>query len=544
MPLTQTRWPFFAALVIGGLAIAVFCYAILANPRGEAVPASGGHYVEGVLRAPERINPLFAGTNQTDADVAALVFSGLVRLRPDGTPEPDLAERWEVSNNGQNYVFHLRDGVEWHDGTPFDAEDVLFTFRAIADPGFKGDAVLSHLMQGVVISARDPLTVEFKLEQTYAPFLTYLSVGILPRHLLQGLEPNQLFNAPFNARPVGTGPYMFAGQTSDGIELASNPTYYLGPPLISTLEFRVYSDATSLAAALRAHSVDGVLFRADAQPALAEIVRGDQGIAPHQLTATSYFTIYLDARAAQFLQTNVRRALMQAINVQSLIDDVADGAGVAAGVGIPSQSWAHTDVTLPAFDPGAAARSLELAGWSRGRDGIRRTDAARLSFTLSTTNDPQRIALAESIAGQWRAIGAEVQVQPLDAGSYIDDVLLPRNFQAALVAVDPGPDPDPYPFWHSSQIAPPGRNLADHIDQRIDDVLQRGRQTTDPARRKDLYELFAGYLIPAMPAIPLFAPTSTYAQSSRTHGFSETLLFTPAARFANVHQWYIATRVE
>ena len=544
MPFTQTRWPFFATLVIGGLAVAVFSYATLANPRGEAVPASGGHYVEGVMRAPERINPLFASTNQTDSDVAALVFSGLVRLRADGAPEPDLAERWEVSNNGQNYVFHLRAGVEWQDGAEFDAEDVVFTFRAIADPGFKGDAVLSQLMQGVVISARDPLTVEFKLEQTYAPFLTYLSVGILPKHLLQGFDPNQLFNAPFNARPVGTGPYVFASQTSSGVELTSNPTYYLGPPRISTLEFRVFSDATLLAAALRAHAVDGALFSPDAQPEFAGIVKDDKKYAPHQLTSTSYFTIYLDSTAAQFAQTDVRRALMQAINVQSLIDDAAGGGGIPAEVGIPKDSWAHTDVTLPPFDPGAAARSLELAGWSRGRDGVRRTDAARLAFTLSTTNDPRRVALAENIASQWRAIGADVQVQPLDAGSYIDDVLLPRKFQAALVAVDPGPDPDPYPFWHSSQIAPPGRNLADHNDQRIDDVLQRGRQSTDPARRRDLYELFAGYLIPAMPTIPLFAPTYTYAQSVRVHGLSDTLLFTPAARFANVYQWYIATRRE
>jgi peptide/nickel transport system substrate-binding protein len=543
LPLTQTRWPFFATLVIGGLAIATFAYATLANPRGEAVPASGGHYVEGVLRAPERINPLFAGTNQTDTDVASLVFSGLVRLRADGTPEPDLAERWEVSNNGQNYVFHLRNGVEWQDGEPFDAEDVVFTFRAIADPGFKGDAVLSQLMQGVVISERDPLTVEFKLEQTYAPFLTYLSVGILPKHLLAGLDPNQLFNAPFNARPIGTGPYVFGGQNGSGVQLTSNPTYYLGPPLVSTLEFRVFADATALAAAMRARAVDGALFSPNAQPDIASVVKGNPAYAAHQLASTSYFSVYMDANAPQFAQTEVRRALMQAINVQALIDDAA-GAGVPAEVGIPRQSWAHSDVTLPPFDPGAAARALEYAGWSRGRDGVRRNDATRLSFTLSTTSDPRRVALAQDIAGQWRAIGADVTVQPLDASSYIDEVLLPRKFEAALVAVDPGPDPDPYPFWHSTQIPPPGRNLADHRDTRIDDVLQRGRQNTDPARRKELYELFAGYLIPAMPAIPLYAPTYTYAQSARVHGFGDTLLFTPAARFASAYQWYIATRRE
>jgi peptide/nickel transport system substrate-binding protein len=544
LPLTQTRWPFFAALVIGGLAIAIFWYAVLANPRGEAVPASGGHYVEGVLRAPERINPLFTGPNQTDADIASLVFSGLVRLGPDGTPQPDLAERWEVTNNGQSYVFHLRDGVAWHDGAAFDADDVVFTFRAIADPGFKGDPSLAQLMQGVVVSARDPLTVEFKLEQTYAPFLAYLTVGILPQHLLQGLDPNQLFNAPFNARPVGTGPYTFKGRTTSGIELAANPTYYLGPPLISTFEFRTFSDATSLASALRAHSVDGELLSADSPAVLAKVVEGDAWFTRHDLTATSYFTVYLDTRAPQFEQKEVRQALLQGINVQSLIDDAAGAAGVPSEVGIPKQSWAHSDVTLPPFDPGAAARALELAGWSRGRDGIRRKGDARLAFALSTTNDARRVALAQNIAAQWRAIGIDAHVQPLDASTYIDEVLLPRKFQAALVAVDPGPDPDPYPFWHSSQIAPPGRNLADYAETRIDEVLERGRQNTETARRKELYELFAGYLVAATPAIPLYAPVYTYVQSARVHSFSESLLFTPASRFANVQQWYIKTRVE
>ncbi len=544
MPLTQTRWPFFAALVIGSLAIGVFWYTILADPRGEAVPASGGHYVEGVLRAPERINPLFAGPNQTDADIASLVFSGLVRLGPDGTPQPDLAERWEVTNNGQDYVFHLRNGVAWQDGTAFDADDVVFTFRAVADPGFKGDPALSQLMQGVVVSARDPLTVEFKLEQTYAPFLAYLTVGILPQHLLQGLDPSQLFNAPFNARPVGTGPYAFKRRTDTGVELTSNSTYYQGPPLVSTFEFRVFADTTSLASALRAHTVDGTLLNAAEQPDLAKLAHDDAQFVRHQLTATSYFTVYLDTRSPQFELKEVRRALLQGINVESLIEDAAGGAGVPSEAGIPKQSWAHSDVEVPPFDPGAAARALELAGWSRDADGVRRKGDNRLSFSLSTTNDPHRMALANNIATQWRAIGVDAEVLPLDASSYIDGVLLPRKFQAALVAVDPGADPDPYPFWHSSQIAPPGRNLANYADPRIDEVLQRGRQNTDAARRTELYKLFADYLIGATPAIPLFAPVYTYAQSTRVRGFSDSLLFTPAARFANVQQWYIETRVQ
>jgi hypothetical protein len=208
----------------------------------------------------------------------------------------------------------------------------------------------------------------------------------------------------------------------------------------------------------------------------------DGRFALHDLVASAYNTVYLDTRAPLFSDDAVRLALWRGINPQSLIDDAAGGRGEPSDTGIPHRSWAYSPVEVPSFDPGAAASALEAAGWSRGRDGVRRKGDTRFAFTLSTTNDPQRVAVAENLARQWRAIGAEVEVEPLAASTFIDEHLLPRKFQAALVAVDPGPDPDPYPFWHSSQIAMPGRNLANYSDPSMDDVLERAR-TTDTARR-------------------------------------------------------------
>ncbi len=542
MPLSQTRWPLFAALLIGLVALSVFWYVVLDNPKGEAVPASGGQYTEGVLRAPERINPLFTAANQTDADLSALIFSGLVRLGPDGTPQPDLAERWEITANGQSYVFHLLRGVAWHDGEDFDAEDVVYTFNAIADPNFKGDPALAQLMQGVTVTARDPLTVEFKLEQTYAPFLAYLTVGILPKHLLRGLDANQLFNAPFNQQPVGTGPYRYARRTSNSIDLKANATYYLGPPKISTLSLEVFADDASLTAALRAQSIDGALLGAGVSRDDVDALAGDTQFAAHTLVAASYFTIEMDTRAPMFDDKDVRRALLQGINRQALIDAAAAGRGQPMTGVIPEQSWAFSPEEVPQFDPGAAASALERAGFSRDADGVRSKGDVRLSFSLATTNDPQRVAIAENVARQWKAIGVDAQVQPLSANSFVDEVLLPRKYQAALVVIDPGPDPDPYPFWHSSQIGAPGRNLANFADSRVDDALERARQTTDTARRKDLYSLFSGYLIQATPSIPLFSPAAVYVQRSRLRGFDERPLQTPSSRFANVNDWYVETR--
>jgi len=544
--LTHTRWPILGALVGGVAAVALLWYFVLANPKGEAVPASGGHYVEGVTRAPERINPLFAQANPTDADLASLIFAGLVRLGPDGTALPDLAERWEITGNGQSYVFYLRHGVAWQDDVdePLTADDVVFTFQAIADPAFKGDPALSQLMQGVVVTARDTYTVEFRLEQAYAPFLSYLSVGILPQHLLNGLDANQLYNDEFNAQPVGAGRYRLKARTRDSVILESNPTYYLGPPRISTMEFQIFPTDDALIAALRQREVDGAVLPPGTSRADLDFVAGMGSYAVHRMATTSLNLIYLDTRSPLFDDAHVRTALLQGINRQAVVDDAGGGLGRVAVAGIPQDSWAFTDIDVPEFNAGTAASALERAGWSRGRDGVRQKGGTRLAFELSTSDDPYRVAIAQNIARQWRAIGVDATVRPVDANTYIEGTLLPRQFAAAIVEIDPGPDPDPYPFWHSSQIVSPGRNLSSYNNPAMDDFLERGRQTTDVARRRELYELFAGMLIGDLPAIPLFAPEYAYVQSNRTQGFEPSLLFTRASRFENVNAWYINTRVK
>jgi peptide/nickel transport system substrate-binding protein len=545
MPLMHSRWPIFAALIAGVGAVMALWYGVLANPEGETVPASGGRYVEGVTVAPDRINPLFASANPTDRDLSELVFSGLIRLGPDGAPLPDLAERWEITGNGTTYVFYLRRGVAWHDGPDrrFDADDVLLTFDAITDPGFRGDPTLSSIFQDVVVTARDARTVEFKLPQPYAPFLSYLSVGILPAHLLEGLDADGLFNAPFNAQPVGTGPYRLAGRTERGAILQANTTYHFGPPRISTIEFRTFDDGGRLVEALRAGDVDGALFGPEAPVSDLKLLQDDSRFTSHALAGVSTNLIYFDVREPIFEDIAVRGALVQAINPRTLIDETAGGRGEPTDTTITDESWAYTEVEARGFNAGAAARALEIAGWSRGSDGVRRKDGVRLEFLLSTSNDPARVAIAENVARQWEAIDAAVTVQALDAATYVDEHLLGRQFQAALVEIDPGPDPDPYPFWHTSQLAAPGRNLTGYSDPLMDDVLERARLTTDLARRKELYEDFASFFIAGAPAVPLYAPVSVYVLRANVQGFAPAMLITPASRFSNVHEWYVRTRV-
>jgi peptide/nickel transport system substrate-binding protein len=545
MGLMHSRWPLFGALVAGVTAMAAIGYIMLSsNPAGEAVPASGGSYTEGVTRVPDRINPLFAAANQTDRDLAALIFNGLVRLGPDGMPAPDLAERWEVVGNGASYIFHLRQGVAWHDDPDqaFTADDVVFTFDAISDPGFRGDPELAQLMDGVSVTARDSATVEFRLEQAYAPFLAYLTVGILPEHLLRDLDADGLFNAEFNSNPVGTGPYRLRALTADGAILESNPTYHFGPPHISTIRFRAYADDGSLVEGLRRGDIDGALLSPAANGSDLTFLEDNAEVHLNALTDTSFRIAYFDTRLALFASTAVRNALALGTDAQALVDGVTGGSGTIATAGIPPGSWAYGETEPLEFDPGTAARALEIAGWSRGSDGVRANAGLRLAFTLSTPNDATSVALAEQLVRQWRAIGAEVEVLPREGGSYVEDVLLARDFEAAIAEVDYGADPDPYPFWHSSQVQPPGRNVAGYQDSAMDDDLERARQTTDAERRQELYASFTDLFIEGAPSVNLYHPTWTYTQASALRGFERTLLFEPSARFHNVHEWYLHTR--
>ncbi len=544
MPFTQTRWPLFGALVVGVLAVALFWWFAFDEPRGEAVPASGGRYVEGVLRAPERINPLFSAANPTDADLAQLIFSGLVRLGPDGTPEPDLAERWEITNNGQRYVFHLRTGGAWHDGEAFDAEDVVFTYKAIGDPGFTGDPALAQLMRGVVITARDPQTVEFQLEQTYAPFLAQLSLGILPRHILADVDVGQLYNAQFNTAPIGTGPYRFVSREDDGsVDLASSSTYYLGPPPILAFAFRVFREQDDALAALRASEIDGVLIGNDVPRPDLTGLSPDDGWSVNVLPGAQYYMLYLDTRSPLFNDRDIRTALLQGVNRNAMVSDLAKGAGVPSDTGVPHDAWAHSGIAMPDFSPGDAATTLELEGFFRGRDGTRsNTDNLRFAFRITTADEPQRIAVAQYVAEQLQRISVAAEMEPVDPASFIETRLMTRDYEVALVLVDPGPDPDPYAFWHTTQIPPPGLNLAGYGDKRMDDAVERARQTTDIARRKDLYALFDGYFVAAMPSLPLYAPSYTYVQSTRVQGFEPRLLYAAQDRFSRVYEWYVETR--
>lgn len=536
---SRPRWPLLLTLV-GGVAILIALSYLPREPSGEARPAQGGRYVEGVAGSPSTINPLFAAFNEVDRDLTSLIFSGLVRLGASGAAEPDLAEQFKVTPDGRTYIFELRPGLFWHDGEPLDAQDVLFTVRAIQDAEFDGDPVLADLFRDVQVDAPDERTVIMTLPQPFAPFLARgATVGILPEHLLAGLDASDLADAPFNQQPIGSGPFRLAQLTPERAVLRPFPAYHLGRPLIDRLELRFYRDDASLLNALRNDEVDGALFRPGLDPEAMALLDGDSRWVRRSLHATTYSLVYLNQQVAAFQDSRVRRALQHGLDRETLIGRALAGQALPLDSPIVRDLWAYVgSPETYAFDPARAAALLDEAGWVLD-DGAREKDGVPLRFRLAASEDPVQIQVAQEIARQWGELGAQVEVQVSGASEFVEGVLLPRRFEAALVSVDPGPDPDPYPLWHSTQALGEGRNLAGFSDPTADRLLENSRQTSSPAQRAADYRAFQEIFARELPAVLLYTPTYQYVVRSDLQGLSPGLLLTLSARFSDVHRWYV-----
>ena len=214
------RWRLQLLIAVAAMAI-ILAFVVYPRPS-YVVPDRGGAYVEAISGLPKLLNPILATPDSIDSDLASLVFSGLTKLNERGEPAPDLALSWEVSADNKTYTFTLREGVQWQDGEPFSAADVVFTLRAMQDAAYQGSPELAQLWRNVRVESPDPRTVRFQLRDAYAPLPEFASIGILPAHLLRDVPATELPGYAFNARPVGTGRFRVKAASRDELILDAN----------------------------------------------------------------------------------------------------------------------------------------------------------------------------------------------------------------------------------------------------------------------------------------------------------------------------------
>jgi peptide/nickel transport system substrate-binding protein len=538
------RWQLLIATVGVAFLSVILGYLALSTSSVER-PDFGGTYIEGVAGRPNTINPIFSQYNDVDRDIAALVFTGLTRADENGALKPDLATRWTISPDGLVYTFTLRADVVWHDGALFSADDVLYTIHTLQNPAYKGPPDLGAFWRTVAVTRVDDLTIRFQLTQPYAPFLDYTTIGILPAHLLRDVPAAELFQNPFNRRPVGTGPFQIAELTAGQITLDANPRMYDTRAYLGRIQLKFYPDYESVFAAYAREQVEGI---ARVLPAYLPKARALPRLTLSNARIAGYSLIYLNLSKPAFQDKAVRQALLYALDRQRIINDLMQGQGLLASSPIAPSSWAY-DSAAPVypFDPEKAKAILDGAGWrDANNDGTREKDRSDLAFNLITPDDPARVALANEIAKSWQALGVKATVQAVPISLLVQNVLRPRQFDAVLYEWRTlSNDPDQYENWHQTQIpgsAGLGQNYSGLNDRDISEALETARRTNDQSKRAELYRKFQELFAERVPALLLYYPVYTYGVDARVRSVQLAPMLTPSDRFRNVTQWYIKTK--
>ncbi len=538
------RWQ--ALVVLTSIILLLVLVAYLASRLTTViVPDRGGTYIEGLVGAPQYINPILCHYNQVDSDLVALIFSGLTKLNEKSEIVPDLAQDYQVSEDGTVYTFRLRSNVFWHDGQPLTADDVVFTIQAIQDPDFKGAPYLADLWRDVAVEKVDERTVRFTLNEPFTPFIDYTTIGLLPQHLLKDVPAEELPTHPFNLQPVGTGPFAFKHLNDNAILLQSNLQPWRQPPFLEQVQFKFFPSYETLFHAYDQGEVEGI---PGLRPADLEWVQQRESLQLFTTILSGYSVIYLNSHNPNtvfFQDKNVRQALLYGLDRQRLINEVLNGQGLVAHSPILPNSWAFDpQIKKYGYDPKRAGELLDQAGWTdTDGDGIRDREGLPLRFAFLGSDDALRRQILEEVTRQWAQIGVKAEPQTAGVSGLIRDFLRPRHFDAVLVEWDSLPaDPDPYPLWHSTQASEDGQNYGAFVNQEADKLIEEARRITDTTRRTELYRAFQEIFAEEVPAILLAYPTYNYAVDQVIHDVQIGPLQTPSDRFRTIHEWYIATR--
>ena len=506
------------------------------------VPDYGGTYVEGVAGNPDTVNPILSQSNQVDQDLVALIFTGLTRANEKGEIVPDLADRWDVSSNGTTYTFYLRQDVLWHDGAPFSADDVIYTISAMQDPDFSGWSFLADMWRTVEVEEVDAYTVRFTLREPFAPFLDYTTIGILPFHILGNVPVALLSESQFNAAPIGTGPFKVGEISASSYELLANRDYYGQSPYLDSIKFLFYPNEAAVFEARQRGEVMGI---SRVLPENLQDVSKDDGLTLFSATLSGYSLVVLNLDKGIFQERAVRAAMMWALDRQALVDDVLNGQGVVIHSPILPSSWAY-DSGVPQYthDPDKARQTLEEADWyDDDGDGVRERGDIKLEFTLLTNDDATRVQLAEAICRQLAEVGIHATTEVVTWEELAGQRLRLRQYDAALIAWQDLPaDPDPYPYWHSSQANEDGANYANYISEQADLLLQEARLTNDQTRRVELYDEFQTLFAEDVPSLLLYQPVYNYAVDSSIESVQVGPLTRASDRFRTVCSWTMATQ--
>jgi peptide/nickel transport system substrate-binding protein len=468
-------------LIILFITIAFFGARI--RPSGEK---RGNTVVIAIADDPSSLNPVLT-SEAVAAYIGNFIFSPLVNYDENLEIVPDLAESWEISDDGTRIILKLKKGIKWHDGVEMTASDCVFTFNKLLDPDTNtfNAGLFKVNNENITFKAIDRYTLEARLPAPFAPFFNNLTlISIIPEHILKDEDINR---APFNRNPIGTGAFRFREwRSSDSITLEANPDFHRGKPEISRIILKIIPSAEGRRIALLSGQVDVSGLTAEClflmrrnMPEFIEVLRWESFV---------YFYFSYDLSNELFRDIRVRKAINYAIDNESIVKASLYDSGSPLHGPIPRSSWAYTgDVNKYEYNPEKAAELLEEAGWKVGPGGWRYKDGKKFSFQLTFKSQSQHSEAASIFIQSFlKDVGIEVKLQQLDLGALINS-LYPGKYQSVVFNwVEPF-DPDIYTEWHSTQMDDDGMNFMSYSNKEVDKLLEEARSTFDKKKRTELY---------------------------------------------------------
>ncbi|MGD8373488.1 MAG: ABC transporter substrate-binding protein [Candidatus Woesebacteria bacterium] len=509
------------------------------NYYSQEIPSEGATYSEGVVGAVDNLNPIFAST-QAERSVARLLFASLLKYDEKGDLIGELAHHWYSDDAGKVYEVILRDDAYWSDGEPITSADVVYTFSAIKNADSKSPLYSSW--RNISVEAIDEQKVRFTLPTAYAPFLSSLTVGILPQHKLENLRFSELRNNAFNNNPtVTSGVFSFQDVRSINkerthflVSMAANDDYVLGKPKLNRFHLHAYADKEHLASAFTTQEVAAVSDVDTSQVAdLSEF--HDPTITMSPLYNATYAFFNMDS---PFLTDgNVRHALELATNRSSIISALDNRVELVAGPLLPGQIGYSSDLVQPDVNHAVAAELLDKAGWVLDSSGHRVKDGQQLKINLVTVNSDVYSRVAQEIVDQWSKLGISFESQLVRADDIQQNVIVPRAYDVLIYEVAIGKDPDVYAYWHSSQANERGFNLSNYKSTKADDALISARDKSDVALREAKYRSFMQQWLADAPAVGLYRSNLIYVQTKKITSFEPHALAEQIDRYANIRYW-------
>lgn len=500
----------------------------------DSSPATGDAIVEGTIGEASTLIPILA-TDSASHAVAGQIYNGLVKYDKNLTIVGDLAESFDIARDGLTITFHLRHGVKWHDGAPFTARDVLYTYRVIIDPKTP-TAYAEDFKQVKSLTTPDDYTVRVTYGAPFAPALASWGTAILPAHLLEGKD---ITKSPLARQPVGTGPYRFKEWISgQKIVLEYNPAYFEGRPWIDRYIYRIIPDTSTMYMELKAGAIDTMTLTPVQYARQTTSQQFTSRFNKFRYPSSGYLYMGYNLRHPLFKDKRIRQAMTAAINKDELIQGVLFGMGQKSHGPIVPGRWAYNpNVKDIAYDPQHAAELLAQAGWKdKNADGILVKDGKPFQFTILTNQgNQQRLLTAQIIQQRLRFIGIDVKIRIVEWATFIKEFVDKGNFEVVLLGWSTTPDPDMYDVWHSSKTNPGELNFIGFKNAEVDRLLVEGRSTFDLEKRKKAYFRIQEILADEQPYTFLYVPDALPVVSARIRGVEVA----PAGIGYNQIKWYV-----